>query len=1241
MTLAWSHYLNARNFGDARRLAESAIREDSTRYDAHELMYLLHRRERNFDSLFPHLVEMLKQDRNENLVYAWRPIYLEPLDAPYVWLTAEQTKQMERELTSAMNAPGRYSPILRSVIQSLLEDIHLQMGDVAKSREAVARAGRIKEWRIIGPFDNTDQLGFDEAYPPEMEIDLSKTYDGIRRKITWQKSAGVNFYDNVDFHNMLYPNEWGVAYAVSYVHSPEDRKAAIHVGGDDAVKIWVNDRLILADETYKMYVEDQHSRGIRLRKGWNKILAKVCQGTGSWMFSLRITTDNGSPIADLTVSTDPSVYAPGPAEGGDSGMEDAPFEVASAVTAFRKRIADNPRDERAHHFLARWYYLKDLKDESVRMFEILLEMNPRCAQYHLEAGEVFFNYGNPNRGLEEYKKAAEIDTGYVAAYLRLAKHYYNAELEDPTEEAVKLALAENPGGLEAGGLSGYLYLRKGIREAAFQRMDALVGQFPHVGWARNARGIVNEQRGFLEDAIRDYRDAIRLQYDYPNARGNLIEALQRAGKHDDAIREYDTLLALYPTSIYYHIQLADAYRSQKRYEDAERVYRHATERSPDHADVHSKWGSMLLQVNDTAAAKVHWDTALLSKPDDMGLRREIQTHFPQKYRILETYRLSENERQQMISTPISDDSYPTSSAIVFLDQTIQQVFDDGSFSEYTHVILRILNHDGVKRYGDVRLPYGSNLQIKKAVTITADGKEVEATDIESGRIAFSSVEVGSLIEYEYTTEQYWGGWMRGYFYQDFYFQRYLSPVVRAEYVLAVPTGKNVHVMVQGDSVIHDKTIVEDRDVYRWRVDLADQLDVENLAPPHRDLVSFVSVSTIPSWTHLAKWENSLIRDQYQTDSKIKEKVLELTGGMDTPEGKIRAIYNYVASQVRYTERSGAAIFGVKPHKSVNTFADGFGVCKDKAVLLIAMLKEIGVNSHYALVLTRERGITQPQIPIPRFNHAIVHIQGDGSDSGTFVDPTESYLTFGDLWGTTQGVDAYVCTGGGSGFLRTPRMDVGRSRMTSDAVVRVREDGSIVVEAYEQAYGSRAALLRKAFKGVADRKRLLELQVNAVVPGAKLRRSALSDLDDLDAPVSIQLEFTAPSFARKMNQTRFIPGIGPLRLTRGLATRDEAKYGLFLYEKMNTAGRHEYVIPQGYRVSHLPENKEIDSPYARYRLAYHQTDTSVIRETAFELKEIVIRSEHYPDFRSFCVQVDEAEAQEIGVGKQQADTSPVK
>src|SRR5262249_48816993 len=45
-------------------------------------------------------------------------------------------------------------------------------------------------WYYIGPFDNTENAGFDTAYPPEREIDLARTYEGKDdQKVGWKEMS--------------------------------------------------------------------------------------------------------------------------------------------------------------------------------------------------------------------------------------------------------------------------------------------------------------------------------------------------------------------------------------------------------------------------------------------------------------------------------------------------------------------------------------------------------------------------------------------------------------------------------------------------------------------------------------------------------------------------------------------------------------------------------------------------------------------------------------------------------------------------------------------------------------------------------------------------------------------------------------------------------------------------------------------------------------------------------------------
>ena len=66
--------------------------------------------------------------------------------------------------------------------------------------------------------------------------------------------------------------------------------------------------------------------------------------------------------------------------------------------------------------------------------------------------------------------------------------------------------------------------------------------------------------------------------------------------------------------------------------------------------------------------------------------------------------------------------------------------------------------------------------------------------------------------------------------------------------------------------------------------------------------------------------------------------------------KVRAIYDYVVQKTRYVALE-FGIHGFKPYRCAQIFARGFGDCKDKATLIVTMLKELGIPATIVIVRT--------------------------------------------------------------------------------------------------------------------------------------------------------------------------------------------------------------------------------------------------------------------------------------------------
>jgi len=95
--------------------------------------------------------------------------------------------------------------------------------------------------------------------------------------------------------------DWRVAYGLTHVWSPDERSAALFIGKDDGLKVWVNGDVILDRNTWSHAIPDSFFTTMKLRSGWNKVLVKCANWSGGWAFMLR----PGDPDRELRFARKP------------------------------------------------------------------------------------------------------------------------------------------------------------------------------------------------------------------------------------------------------------------------------------------------------------------------------------------------------------------------------------------------------------------------------------------------------------------------------------------------------------------------------------------------------------------------------------------------------------------------------------------------------------------------------------------------------------------------------------------------------------------------------------------------------------------------------------------------------------------------------------------------------------------------------------------------------------------------
>ena len=144
-------------------------------------------------------------------------------------------------------------------------------------------------------------------------------------------------------------------------------------------------------------------------------------------------------------------------------------------------------------------------------------------------------------------------------------------------------------------------------------------------------------------------------------------------------------------------------------------------------------------------------------------------------------------------------------------------------------------------------------------------------------------------------------------------------------------------------------------------------------------------SDMKDWRSVVDWAAPMYQLQSVDSPEVRTIASVLRASTDDLDEQVGAALRWVQEEIRY--------FGVElgknshwPSRPVETLARRFGDCKDKALLLMALLKELGVEARAALVNT-DRGLESVSYPyrLHAFNHVIVQVVVDNQVH--YIDPT--------------------------------------------------------------------------------------------------------------------------------------------------------------------------------------------------------------------------------------------------------------
>jgi transglutaminase-like putative cysteine protease len=582
-------------------------------------------------------------------------------------------------------------------------------------------------------------------------------------------------------------------------------------------------------------------------------------------------------------------------------------------------------------------------------------------------------------------------------------------------------------------------------------------------------------------------------------------------------------------------------------------------------------------------------------------------------------------------------------AVVLYADTMLTVQPDGKLRRLDRQVIKILRPDGANRalvsaYFDAQtrilgmhawcIPSaGKDYEVKdkEAVetSIGVDGGEL-VSDVRTRLMRIPAATVGSIVGYEIEQE------VRPYSMVDEWEFQDTIPVREAHFTLQLPPRWSYRTTWLGHAADSPTELAPGK--WSWSLTQLAPVRIEPYMPPWKGIAGRMLVAVVPpdgqepglqSWHDVGVWYGKLTAGRRDVSPEIRRKVAELTEPQSSMLGKMQALARFVQTDIRYVAIE-LGIGGFQPHSATDVFTHRYGDCKDKATLLSAMLKEIGVDSYYVLINTTRGSVVATTPPDLDFDHAILaivlpagvdtaslgaRISFHGSDQLLFFDPTDEYEVFGGLYGDLQANFGLIVTNDGGELTQLPQLPLGTNGVQRSASLTLDGKGTLTGDVREVRSGDRAAEERYAFRSVVqdtDRIKPVEAVVAGSLANYEILKAAVIGLPVSQHPFEWKYTLEAKSYGRPAGDLLLVrPRVLGSFARAFLETKEPRQHPVEFAGSERDTDVFEITLPAGYKVDELPDPVKVDEGFATYE-SKSEVIGHVLRYTrTFEIKELTV------------------------------------
>ncbi len=1137
---------------------------------------------------------------------------------------------------------ARAHPALRDVLRLIEARQRHHLGAYAQRDALREELGILHHWSLLGAFDNERGAGYDADLAPEREFDAKRSYQGKKHEVRWRELKVEPAIGFIDLGALMRPAQQVLAYAATCLNSRTEQVVVLRLGSSEAFKVFLNGKLLAGRDLRRPFEYDQDSICLPLRAGANFLLLKICNQEGRLGFAARLRQLDGQPVRGITAQADTNSLIdasrqtarrgdklPPPDQGARSVFGEQPadaYRLGSVLTFYR---SDDERSSRIHDLLL--LATKGLPDHAaVRSGLAVTRVRSGKASAQRE--------DNPRR--HDYEAILARHPEHVASLLALTamdlasvgptglarQRLATAQRLQPAAPELYAAQAELLAALDLGD-HAFLAIQRGSRADA-------AGNFLAANRRHLARHLLRQGR--LAAAQTAFESLVARSASLSDFL-ELANLLLRIGQRDAGVKVLGAAQRFQPYSRTPTLRLARLLEAEGDITGAMARVQWILELCSEDDGMWTEMARLYGLLGQTDRQREALRAAVDLAPNRKSVRRRLEFLEAEVKPFYHGYEIDADaviaaDRGQAREARSANDPYHS-----LLDQRVVRAYRNGTTSEYRHRIVRILNEAGGRQFATVRAPHYWYEQRARLLQVRViKGEETLRPRLRGSRAKLPPLAPGDIVDYRYRVDDTAPGFFGDYFGFEHQFVG-TTPTHKSRLTVILDPGR--HYQTQAIHGAPQPNRSKDTDGNQvWDFEMRDlaPIDPEERQPKTSESAPLVRITTYESWAAFASWWSNLIRSQSSVSPQMRQKVQELTRNLTTDGQRIDAIYRFVTTDIRY-EAWEFGVHGYKPYSTPVIFERRHGDCKDKSLLMNAMLSVLGIKAHPVLIHADPlRSKDDLQLPmVDHFNHCISFIEPTDSSPAMFLDGTANYHPVDTLPSMDYGAEVLVVRSGDAKLEQIAWPEAGDNADVDEFEISILADGNARVRYRARPTRNRAVGLRELLGNEkAKQSENIERPLRGGFGAIELTGFRTSELLDLGVPVHLDADFVAQRFARRQGTDLLVPStIGDSKLS-SLALLESRRSPLLLGPPRSERQTIHYRLPDGFAPRQLPPPTSITGKSGKFAMRWHHDANGLRVERQLALTSHRIEVADYVEFREFANQVDQASRQRLVLHRRQ-------